>query len=87
MLLDNIEHNALEILWDVKLQTNNVFKSWVHVYKHPKMYMQITHSIDDFALNSAAEDKEKPKLNYSNEEHLEHILVYHKQEYYDLLKA
>ena len=35
----------------------------------------------------AAEEKEKPKPNYSTEEHLEHILGVHVQEYYDLLKA
>lgn len=35
----------------------------------------------------AAEEKEKPKPNYSTEEHLEHILGIHVQEYYDLLKG
>jgi large subunit ribosomal protein L5e len=33
------------------------------------------------------EEKEKPKPNFSTEEHLEHILGIHVQEYYDLLKA
>ena len=35
----------------------------------------------------AVEEKEKPKPNYSTEEHLEHILGVHVQEYYDLLKT
>lgn len=32
-------------------------------------------------------EKEKPKANFSAEEHLEHIMGVHVQEYYDLLKA
>merc|ERR1712051_677834 len=36
---------------------------------------------------AAEEKEEKPKPNYSTEEHLEHILGVHVQEYYDLLKA
>ena len=33
------------------------------------------------------EEKEKPKPNFSAEEHLEHIMGVHVQEYYDLLKG
>ena len=32
-------------------------------------------------------EKEKPKANFSAEEHLEHIMGVHVQEYYDLLKG
>jgi large subunit ribosomal protein L5e len=35
----------------------------------------------------AVEEKEKPKANFSAEEHLEHIMGVHVQEYYDLLKG
>merc|ERR1712038_1275096 len=34
-----------------------------------------------------ADEKEKPKANFSAEEHLEHIMGVHVQEYYDLLKG
>merc|ERR1711981_996444 len=33
------------------------------------------------------EEKEKPKANFNAEEHLEHIMDVHVQEYYDLLKG
>ena len=36
---------------------------------------------------AAVEDKEKPKANFSAEEHLEHIMGVHVQEYYDKLKS
>merc|ERR1712038_369597 len=35
----------------------------------------------------AGEEKEKPKPNFSAEEHLEHIMGVHVQEYYDLIKG
>merc|ERR1711953_704539 len=35
----------------------------------------------------AGEEKEKPKANFSAEEHLEHIMGVHVQEYYDLIKG
>merc|ERR1711990_464546 len=34
-----------------------------------------------------ADEKQKPKANFSAEEHLEHIMGVHVQEYYDLLKG
>lgn len=35
----------------------------------------------------AGEEKEKPKANFTTEEHREHIFGIHVQEYYDLLKS
>merc|ERR1712038_1144791 len=37
--------------------------------------------------DGAGEEKEKPKPNFSAEEHLEHIMGVHVQEYYDLIKG
>merc|ERR1712062_880379 len=36
---------------------------------------------------AAGDEKEKPKPNFSAEEHLEHIMGVHVQEYYDLIKG